>query len=360
MQICIIKWFLGKWTEPISVLLLYIHCCQYVWAIPGRWNTCSLIFLIVSQPTSCILDAITSNGPTSASVIYTPNKGYNGSDSFTFKANDGKADSNTAEISITVNPPSLSNSPPIASNQTVITSKNTPVNIILNSTDREDDPLTFSVVEKPSHGSLSNTSVDNDNNLTYSPAPDYIGKDKFIFKANDGIADSNIAIVSITVNTTVLPTDRSYDMNVLVIKYFPLTADRKIIDSSIAGFDSTFEQARQKTIDITNNLVTLLAKASTYLGYNDSSGKQCAALQYRIIDTIEHEEAVPLAPRDNRPKYPDYNGIMKSHNICSYVDNENVREVWIWAYQAGNPPNQSLELDESKNVRTVWRHKQQL
>ena len=74
-------------------------------------------------------------------------------------------------------------------------------------------------------------------------------------------------------------------MNVLVIKYFPLTADRKNIDSSIAGFDSTFEQARQKTIDITNNLVTLLAKASTYLGYNDSSGKQCAALQYRYGHT---------------------------------------------------------------------------
>jgi hypothetical protein len=39
---------------------------------------------------------------------------------------------------------------------------------------------------------------------------------------------------------------------------------------------------------------------------------------------------------------------MQTHNICTCVDNRNVREVWIWAYQAGGPPNQSLESDESK------------
>jgi hypothetical protein len=41
--------------------------------------------------------------PASGKVTYTPNKDYIGDDSFTFKANDGKADSNTATVNIKVN-----------------------------------------------------------------------------------------------------------------------------------------------------------------------------------------------------------------------------------------------------------------
>jgi hypothetical protein len=36
------------------------------------------------------------------SATYTPTAGYRGSDSFTFKASDGKLDSNVATVSITV------------------------------------------------------------------------------------------------------------------------------------------------------------------------------------------------------------------------------------------------------------------
>ena len=49
-----------------------------------------------------------SNGSTSLSgstVTYTPTSGFNGTDSFTFKANDGTADSNTSTVTITIAPP---------------------------------------------------------------------------------------------------------------------------------------------------------------------------------------------------------------------------------------------------------------
>jgi hypothetical protein len=48
------------------------------------------------------------------SYTYTPNPDFNGSDSFTFKANDGSLDSNVATVSLTVNP--LNNAPAITSN----------------------------------------------------------------------------------------------------------------------------------------------------------------------------------------------------------------------------------------------------
>jgi uncharacterized repeat protein (TIGR01451 family) len=42
-------------------------------------------------------------------LIYTPNSGYTGTDSFTFKANDGLTDSNIATVSISVTPPPVPN-----------------------------------------------------------------------------------------------------------------------------------------------------------------------------------------------------------------------------------------------------------
>jgi hypothetical protein len=149
--------------------------------------------------------------------------------------------------------------------------------------------------------------------------------------------------------STIIIKDKSYDVNVLVIKYFPLTADGTL-DINVTGEQSLkgikYDIVRQKTIDITNNLVSTLGKASAYLGYMNSSTKP--ALRYHLNDTIEHKQAVPFSPNPplNRPTYPDYYGIMQSHNICNYVDNKNVSEVWLFAYQ-GHPVTK-LSIDESK------------
>jgi hypothetical protein len=62
----------------------------------------SLTFAAASQPAN---GTLTGSG---ATVTYTPNPGFVGSDSFTFVANDGAADSNVATISIEVSPPPIS------------------------------------------------------------------------------------------------------------------------------------------------------------------------------------------------------------------------------------------------------------
>ena len=137
-----------------------------------------------------------SNGNLSGTpplVTYTPNANFNGSDSFTFKVNDGKEDSNIATVSITV---TAVNDAPVADAQSVTTDEDIPVDITLTASDVDGDILTFSIVAQPSNGSLSGTTP----NLSYTPNANYNGSDSFTFKANDGVADSNIAIVSITIN----------------------------------------------------------------------------------------------------------------------------------------------------------------
>jgi hypothetical protein len=136
-------------------------------------------------------------------VAYTPNPGFTGADSFTFKANDGKVDSNkTGTVGIAINQPiESSNHPPIANNQSIATTTNKVIDTTLTASDPDkEDNLTAGIVLKPLHGTLSNIDQ-NTGVVTYTPNPGFAGNDSFTFNANDGKIDSdNVGRVSITVN----------------------------------------------------------------------------------------------------------------------------------------------------------------
>ena len=169
-------------------------------AVTTSYGTSLNITLKAVSPTGLPLTYSVVSGPANGTLsgsppnlTYTPNSGYSGPDSFTFKANDGSTDSNIATVSIIVRGP---NHPPIATSTSVTVAAGGPAAIMLFASDPDGDSLTYSVVSPPSHGTLSSgTSA----NRTYTPNAGYIGSDSFTFKANDGLADSNIATVSITV-----------------------------------------------------------------------------------------------------------------------------------------------------------------
>ena len=90
---------------------------------------------------------------------------------------------------------SKANKPPIAEPVSVTTNEDTPVSITLKGSDREEDPLTYSIIAEPGHGRLTGTVP----NLSYRPERDFNGQDSFTFEVNDGKVDSAAATVSITV-----------------------------------------------------------------------------------------------------------------------------------------------------------------
>ncbi len=148
----------------------------------------SLTFSKVSDPAN---GTVTVNED--GSFTYTPAAAFTGTDSFTFKANDGTLDSNTATVSITV---SKVNRAPVAVAKTFAVDRDTAKNGNVKATDADGDTLTFSQVTAPAHGKVT---INANGSFNYKPAKGFSGHDSFTFKANDGTVDSAAATVSVTV-----------------------------------------------------------------------------------------------------------------------------------------------------------------
>jgi hypothetical protein len=95
-------------------------------------------------------------------------------------------------------PPPGPNQPPTADSKSITTAMGTPVDVTLSGQDPEGKPLTFNVVDQPTHGILSATTTEGP--IRYTPNTGYTGPDSFTYTATDGEKTSvNKATVSIMV-----------------------------------------------------------------------------------------------------------------------------------------------------------------
>ncbi|MCZ8190879.1 MAG: Ig-like domain-containing protein [Microcystis sp. LE19-338.1B] len=149
---------------------------------------------LVSSVTKGIL-TLNPNG----SFNYTPNTGFVGTDSFTYQVNDGLADSNITTVTLTVNP---INDAPIANPDSYSLDEDTTLTINApgvkgNDTDAENDSLTVNLVSSVTKGILT---LNPNGSFNYTPEANFFGTDSFTYQVNDGLADSNITTVTLTVN----------------------------------------------------------------------------------------------------------------------------------------------------------------
>ncbi|MCK5593945.1 MAG: tandem-95 repeat protein, partial [Candidatus Aenigmarchaeota archaeon] len=168
----------------------------------------NLTYAIVTHPTD---GTVTISGTT---ATYTPTANYNGADSFTFKANDGTADSNTATITITVD--AVNDAPTIDPEVTNIT---TPEDIeetldltqFENDVEDSDASLTWTIGGV--NTSIFTASIDAVTDvLTITPVTDANGADTVTLTLTDSgnaTATQNITVTVSTANDAPVAADGS-------------------------------------------------------------------------------------------------------------------------------------------------------
>lgn len=131
-----------------------------------------IAFAIVDPPAHGTLSGTNEN------LLYLPEPGFLGDDSFTFAARDPAEASalGTARLHVTDR-----NSAPIAQTYTLEIPRNAPTNVTLLALDGENDPLEFTVVTNPVHGQLSGQPP----RLLFTPQSGYYGPDKLSFTVAD-------------------------------------------------------------------------------------------------------------------------------------------------------------------------------
>jgi uncharacterized repeat protein (TIGR03803 family)/VCBS repeat-containing protein len=154
----------------------------------------SLTFSLVSNGSKGT--ATLTNAATGA-FTYTPKPNANGSDSFTFKVNDGKADSNVATVTVTIDPV---NDAPVASNGAASVVAGSSTSGVLSASDIDSASLTYSLVANGSKGSAVVTNAAT-GAFSYTANADASGTDTFTFKASDGQRASNVATMTVTIQS---------------------------------------------------------------------------------------------------------------------------------------------------------------
>ncbi|NNL42149.1 MAG: tandem-95 repeat protein, partial [Desulfobacterales bacterium] len=154
-------------------------------------NGDALTYQVVTQPSH---GTLTGSAP---NLTYTPSHNYNGSDTFTFRVNDGNLDSNMATINLSIQPV---NDSPIAVNDTDNTNEDTPItdiDVLANDTDPDGDTRSIDDFTQPDHGTAGS---DGNGLLTYTPDPNYNGTDSFTYTISDGNGGTATATVTITID----------------------------------------------------------------------------------------------------------------------------------------------------------------
>ncbi len=194
---------------------------------------------------------------------YTPNKDYNGNDTFTIRVYDAKGAYADSVVSVKINPV---NDAPVSSPSSISTNEDTPIDGRIVARDADGDALTYSIANGngPQHGTVT---LNADGSYTYQPGKDFNGSDAFTVTIDDGHGGTTTSVVSVTVKP---------------VNDAPVTADQaketdedqsvsgKIVASDVDGDKLTY--VIQAGVDHGSLLLNTVTGEYTYTPNKDFNG----------------------------------------------------------------------------------------
>ena len=125
-------------------------------------------------------------------IVYTPNAGFSGEDTFTYEVQDPQGNKTTATVTVTVNP---LNNDVKAANDSATTDEGEAVTINVLGNDDSDATITR-VVTAPGNGSATIVN----GQIVYTPNAGFTGEDTFTYEVQDPQGNKTTATVVVTVN----------------------------------------------------------------------------------------------------------------------------------------------------------------
>ena len=209
---------------------------------------------------------------------YRPVEDYTGLDSLIFSVTDSVL-SDIATVSITV---TAVNDAPVAVTAAVTTEEDMDYGGLVSAFDIDNDPLTYSLLTEPSHGTVAITDS-SAGTYTYSPKVNYNGSDSFTFTSSDGTL-SDTSKVSITVTSV-------NDSPVAFAERITTSEDTKY-SGSVSASDvendiltyNILTNPSNGTVSITNSSLGTFTYSPT-INYNGDDSFTFTANDYNYSDT---------------------------------------------------------------------------
>ena len=209
---------------------------------------------------------------------YRPVEDYTGLDSLIFSVTDSVL-SDIATVSITV---TAVNDAPVAVTAAVTTEEDMDYGGLVSAFDIDNDPLTYSLLTEPSHGTVAITDS-SAGTYTYSPKVNYNGSDSFTFTSSDGTL-SDTSKVSITVTAV-------NDSPVAFAERVTTSEDTKY-SGSVSASDvendiltyNILTNPSNGTVSITNSSLGTFTYSPT-INYNGDDSFTFTANDYNYSDT---------------------------------------------------------------------------
>ena len=285
-----------------------------------------LTYIITKEPLN---GTYTLNANT---VVYVSNSDTATVDSFKYKVNDGKLDSDIVDVQISIEPV---NDVPTVKSQNLSTIEDIELKFVLEGEDVDGDKLTYSIEASPIKGEATLK----DSLVTYIPNAGYYGTDSIIFKANDGTALSSSGFIKITITSNDFDEDG-------ILNDFDTCPDTPIGSKVNTDGCVVFE------LPFNNNKVEVIS--ATCVGGNDGSlslSVEDKSHDYSISVNGNNFGQSIVISGDN--KTASVTGLAKgTYSICFKVDGQADYEQ-CFEVAIGEPKALSAFIDVDNDKRTT-------
>ena len=278
-------------------------------------------YKIISQAKN----GVVSGGDT---IDYLPNEDFYGQDSFEYQVFNGIRYSQTALISIEV----INNTKPVVQNLEFNMFSDEVLQINLEGTDVDNDDLTYSV-DTPSNGSIT---LDG-NNLTYTPNEGFLGLDTFNYTANDGVTNSDVATISITIVDRYPPIAENIELSMF---------RGETLEFTLMGSDEDDESLEYNVENPSNGTIIVEGSKVEYTPNDTFFGVD--TFIYTVFDgkTLSNNATISIEVIDNyRPIVQDIELVMNEGESLQFTLSGSDNDGDTLIYTVEDPSNGSINID---------------